>query len=230
MFYLYVLTIFTLTAAFIFAISRVHGYERFSLYFKVLGSLGFVAIAIVCYTLNDSNPVYFGLMLLALLLGFSGDVFLGLKNLIPSKKIVVLSIGIVLFLLGHIVFTINYSIMAKIAWWVFVLNILGAVGIMTMTKVLKFKLSFTYKVLGYLYSYTISIMLVSAINYFMVFNVNVAAIYVLIGSILFYISDCLLSASYFKTDLRSTKWLNLIVHITYYFAQILLALSVYFVQ
>lgn len=221
-------TLTTILAS-VFITLRYKGKEKESFIFKATASLGFVLIAIFSYSINKSNSLYFQWLLIALILGFLGDIFLGLKNLIKGKKIYCQSIGIILFLLGHIAYTVNYILQGGVTWWVFVINLFVAIILMSLTRKLEYKLSFSYKILGYIYSYTISLMVTSAISYFITFKTQTTAIMVLCGSISFYFSDWLLSASYFKSKVMNKKVLNLIVHISYYFAQILLALSVCFV-
>lgn len=222
-------TIFSVIAATLFIWSRYTGKEKLSIYLKVIASSGFLLIAVLSYIANDVNNYYFHLIIFALILGFFGDVMLGLKNLIAGKKYYLISIGVTFFLLGHITYSINFMYQSGVYWWVFVINIAVAAVIMNMTRVLNFSLSRTYKILGYIYSYTISLMLMSAISFFLSFSPSIVATMILVGSVSFYISDCLLSASYFKQDIPCCKNLNVIVHSTYYLAQILLALSVYFV-
>jgi len=221
--------IFTGISFIIFTVLRFKGLEKPSFIFKFLGSGGFVLIAILSFIHNGNNARYFCWLILALSFGFAGDIALGLKNIIPKQKKYLVAAGIIFFLVGHFMYSSNYITQGGVPWWIFVLNIGIAVLMMQVVKALKYNLSFFYKVVGHCYCYTISLMLISAVSYFFTYSETVTALLVLIGSISFFISDSLLSASYFKPDADNLKVLNLIVHLTYYPAQILLALSVLFI-
>ena len=212
----------------VFACSRYKGRERASFALKVAASASFLLTAILSVIFGAPDAVFAAYMLVALSLGFLGDVALGSRTVIPQYKKYVMSLGIVIFLAGHVVFSICYLTFAAVEWWIYLVNIVPALLIMSMTYVLKYKLSTAYKVIGFFYSYTISLMLVGAIAFFQT-SARVGGTLILLGGIFFYISDCLLSISYFKLKVANYKILNLIVHITYYLAQILLALSLFFV-
>ncbi|MGI6702036.1 MAG: lysoplasmalogenase [Christensenellales bacterium] len=220
----------TITAVFsiAFALLRFKGQEKASFVFKFLSSAGFIAIAVTGYLFNSSNGRYFFWLIMALGFGFLGDIALGLKNIIDNYKKYLIASGIIFFLLGHIMYSVNYITQGGVPWWLFVINIGVAALMMQGTRRLNYKLSFFYIVLGHIYCYTITMMLISAISYYFSFQ-TLAATLVLIGGISFFVSDSLLSMSYFKPDAPNTRVLNLIVHFTYYPAQILLALSVFFI-
>jgi hypothetical protein len=211
-----------------FAYSRFKGKEKLSFILKVSASAGFVITAIIAASLGSGSKTFLTLMFIAISLGFLGDVALGLRTLIPKYKIYFVTVGIVIFLAGHVIFSICYINYAGVEWWLYLVNIIPALLIMSMTYVLKYKLTFAYKILGLIYSYTITLMLLGAIALFET-GAGIAGTLILAGGISFYISDCLLSASYFKLKVGNYKILNLIVHITYYLAQILLAFSLFFV-
>lgn len=218
----------TFIIAQIFAWLRYIGKEQISFIFKTLASLGFLTIAIIGQKYSNTSS-YFNIVMIALSLGFLGDVFLGLKNIVPGKKNFLVSIGIMVFLLGHFAYSINFLYHTGIPWWIFGINLGFAILLMFGTKILKYKLSFAYTVVSCLYAFTISLMMTSAI-YFASFRLdNIGGILVLVGSILFFLSDTLLSASYFKSDIRYKKKVNYIVHQTYYPAQILMAMSIAFI-
>ncbi len=219
----------TAVTSLIFTWLRYKDKENISFVFKFLSSSGFLLIAIFAYQANGNNPEYFKWLMIALVLGFFGDIFLGLKNILSHIKKYMVGMGIILFLLGHIAYSINYNLQGGAPWWVFLITIAFAALMMQGTKLLKYKLSTFNTVLGYLYSYTISIMLLSAVSYYITYHDTVAAVLVLIGSISFFVSDSILSATYFRQNIKKENILCVIVHITYYLAQILLALSVYFV-
>lgn len=212
----------------IFAMLRYKGREHLSFIFKVLSSIGFLSIAVLGHQFSKT-PSYFSIMMIALVLGLWGDVFLGLKNIVPGKKKTMVSIGIMAFLLGHLAYSINFLYHSGTPWWIFVMNLGIAVAIMGITRLLKYKLSLAYQVLGYFYSFIISLMMTSAI-YFAIKNLdNIGGVLVLIGAISFFVSDSLLSASYFKSEMNNKTRVNYIVHQTYFPAQILLALSIAFI-
>lgn len=222
---IYVAVGLSIVFASFFAMLRFKEKEELSYIFKVLASAGFMVIAVLSFINSGNNKSYFIFVFCALSLGFLGDSALGLKNIIVAKKKYLVTFGIILFLLGHIVYSANFIYEAGINWWIFVVNLFIAIAMMELTKKLSYKLSFTFTLLGYMYSYTISLMLTSAVYYAISLGNSTLSVVILIGSISFYISDCLLSASYFKSNMRYIRQANLIVHITYYLAQILLALS-----
>lgn len=220
--------ILTVISATIFMFFRYKGFEKQSFIFKLIASCGFVLIAILGFIKNQSNPLYSSLLIAALSLGLLGDVALGLKNILPNHKKYLVGSGIIFFLLGHLTYSVNYITQGGVPWWLFFVNIGIACLIMQIIRILKYKLSSLLTLVGYFYSYTITLMLISAVSYFFIFD-GLAATLILIGGISFFVSDALISASYFKPDIDNSKVLNLIVHTTYYSAQILLALSALYV-
>lgn len=219
----------TAVSAIIFMRLRYFGKEESSFLFKLFASIGFVLIGLIGAFLNKSNLEYSVWIIMALSLGLLGDICLGLKNILFKYKLYLVSVGIVLFLFGHIAYSIVFIGQVGANYVVFVVNILVATILMTIAKILKLKLSFAYRILGFLYCYTITLMLTSAAGYFLFNAATLTGWLVLIGSANFYASDLMLSVSYFKPDIKKKNKLNLFVHITYYIAQILLALSIFFV-
>lgn len=162
-------------------------------------------------------PKYFKLVLTALILGLVGDVCLGLPGLTAFR------VGLVAFLAGHILYILAFAILARRADWINPVNILiiaisGLVYWWLLPNLGKMLVPVTF------YIVVISVMVAAAWAAFRNPGVRrTGAWFILIGAVLFYVSDIFVAHQRFVTDQFYNRLIGLPL---YYTAQFLLAFSV----
>ena len=190
------------------------GASWLSLGFKTPLSILFVVTALLQPRVMSK---YFKFVLTGLILGLVGDVSLGLPGLTAFR------VGLVAFLAGHIFYILAFVILARRADWINPVNILIIV------------------ISGLLYWWFLPYlgeMLVPVTFYIVVISVMVAAAwavfrnpgvprtgawFILVGAVLFYLSDIFVAHDRFVTDQFYNRLIGLPL---YYTAQFLLAFSV----
>lgn len=192
--------------------------KLFSLIFKGTTSLIFLITGLY-YFINFTSDNTFGtLIIIGLIFGLIGDLFLVYIN---DKKCFVL--GLSSFFIGHIFYVIAFLLKTEIVYYDFF--IIGFILIFALSFFKFYKLEFKQlKVPVYAYTFIISIMQTKALS--IVFSFELAIMFpILIGSILFVMSDMILAYTTFK---KYTHFLSALNLITYYFGQLLIAYSLFF--
>lgn len=189
---------------------------------KGLASCVFVALGVLTKMVSP-NPQFAKLIVIGLILGLVGDVFLNLRFVFEKIGSKIFLIGIASFLAGHIVYLCALIPMAA---HLTVCLIVGAiVSIITLilifTHIEKVKLPF--KIFGVFYIGAVEIMTVVSLgNLFAYPDSNQALCYAL-GAVFFTISDIVLIFNTFTTKTKfSLRVTNLSL---YYIGQLLIALS-----
>lgn len=192
---------------------------------KFMASFGFISIAVTGNYLNNSADIkYFSLVLFALMFGFCGDVFLGIKEIAPSFKKKLILLGTAFFLIGHIFCVIAFSAVYKIDYKVLIFFIAGI--ILALAAILLLKLKVNPAFAGVLTAYYGLLVMKVGITVLMVYSQPVAPnILLLISSCLFIISDTCIGLLYFAHVKSKNAFVTAELS-TYYIAQILLAMSV----
>ncbi len=196
----------------------------FAFYAKAFASFGFVVLALfgVFYNIND----LFKYILIGLLFGMIGDLVLALRPLRPKEedKTIILG-GILSFSLGHIFYLIFLLHLTRLSGLSIILSILMTTIVIIASYLMKFKMGIT-RIPSYIYSALIFLMIGQSISYYIELPSNPGVLMLMIGAILFGISDLILAPIYYK-DMNSKimVFLNLT---TYYSAQILIAYSLFF--
>lgn len=190
---------------------------------KSAASAMFVVVGILCAGLPEARPVgYAPLMLLGLCLGMAGDVALACQEIFPKKKDQWFLAGILLFAAGHVAYIVLFLYDAP-PDWIQPLVTVCAVGL-GLWLFRRWGLQFgKMAVPGYAYLAVISLMFGSAAGFFTQ-TPGLRGNMVLIAAVLFYISDAILAHMKFSPrQLHPLPAWNLV---TYYLAQLLLALSI----
>lgn len=194
---------------------------------KFMASFGFIGVAIMGnYINNGANLAYFSLTCFALMFGFCGDIFLGIKEIAPifKKKLVIL--GTAFFLIGHIVYLIAFfGIGASTITTAFLP--LGVGVALIMIAVLKINADKKFKAILTIY-YALLVFKIAACASLVITKPCTASILLLVASVLFIISDTCLGIIYF-TPVKKKNSLVMIELSTYYPAQLMFALSVAFI-
>ncbi|MGB4984348.1 MAG: lysoplasmalogenase family protein, partial [Erysipelotrichaceae bacterium] len=147
----------------------------------------FVIMGIINY--NELVNVYY---FVAIILCFFGDFFLGFENKNKEKKF--LPFGLVSFLLAHVMFVYACKDVVVYQTVYLLYPILSTVfAVVFFKKVFDSKKSYIYGVV--IYNFVVNCFLLCSILTYGKFNNNL-----LIGGVLFWLSDMLLSFVYFKKN------------------------------
>lgn len=153
---------------------------------------------------------------------FVGDVILGLFNMRKNKKFFVS--GTLFFLFGHIAFILATCMAVEPDVKELIIPILAELMLYVLLKKKNITMKKLIPVL-YIYALFVSGFMARAISIFLFMGTR-GALLLMIGSILFFISDTLIFFLYFVRDHRwSTHGWNLA---TYYVGMALIGLSIFF--
>lgn len=223
----YVLAALSVICAVLCIAFRLKNNPFMGMAFKFLAAFSFLATAITAYFARRGDVDYFLFLLLGLICGMFGDIFLGIKEIAPDYKKQLVLCGIVFFLFGHLFYLVaflgvggfSYIPVGVAAGFA----ILAAVAIF----VLKIQAPSPIKIMLVVYYFFITYMSASA-GYFAFSTGNAGAVLAFIGAVLFVISDSVLAQIYF-TDTRFKKQFGIAETSTYFTAQSLIALSLLFI-
>jgi uncharacterized membrane protein YhhN len=198
--------------------------------YKALASVGFVVVGILSLIpRNCPDLIYSGGILLALILGLMGDMLLSLHPFLNKKEADKFNLaGMLCFLLGHVMYYIVFVRETGFNPWTipFILILPIACFALIKMKIIEAQQkapAFTLPIL--IYSLIISCMLVQGVYLYITGAIAPAAL-ILIGSLLFVISDSTLIFHNFSRFSR--KWMMPLCLMFYYSAQILFALSIFY--
>ncbi|MDE6583108.1 MAG: lysoplasmalogenase, partial [Clostridia bacterium] len=221
---------FSLVFCVLFCWFRAKEANVYSLLLKIISSVCFILSGIfaVISTKDLSISLY---IVVGLVFGLVGDILLDLKIMYPQDDQQYFNAGTVAFMFGHIFYflaTINFNYLnaQQIFPWNLLISISVAVlitlAIMLLSKPLKINFGKSL-IISAIYCFVLSLMLCYSIS---------VAIYLPIfwifagGMFMFFVSDLVLSMQYFGG--KTSKVLIYVNHITYYIAQIMLAISILF--
>ena len=207
---------------------------------KALASVGFVALGLFLMATkagqNDFSRYSSILIICGLVCGLVGDILLDLKVVYPFHEDKYLTFGMISFLVGHLFFIgsmglIFADIMAKSL-------IIPTIVILVVSAVLAIGIWFVtsrYMHLDYGKHALLSTVYAGILLFTTIFSAYLAVatmsptLFVMaVGFVLFLASDLVLSLQYFGGK-QSVKSLIIINHTLYYLAQILIAVSIYFI-
>lgn len=216
-----------------------------SLTYKMIAATMFVLIGVLGMLITDNTSAYAKTMLIGLVLGWIGDLFMHIPHKENQPNMPLVYTGAAAFLVGHIFYvtafvkstaalTENYKFLSLpeiIAFFV----IFIAFALM-LEPVFKFKYENPFmKITLHLYSVFLVIMLVKScafgITYFASGAENglIAMIILLVGGVLFFISDLTLGIRLLGGG-KGNKTIKTLSLYTYFYAQLLLATSILFIH
>ncbi len=199
-----------------------------SMFFTILGLFSLYALLSKNNQIIADNRLIGGfLILLGLILCMIGDIILGLPRLSELKRdtMPVIIGGASWFFIGHVVYCSTLAV-------IFGINLYALIPLIPMCLIYTFanrkigKLNYHGLTVGVLFyslveSLTFAICIIALINSF-----TILALLLSIGFLLFYFSDMVLMHNYFGEKKR--KLVSVLCHASYYPAQILIAISIFF--
>lgn len=218
--------------SFIFCYERRLGYSVKNLIFKSVSSLCYLLTAVFALIGNSNAFAYGSLIIMGGALGLVGDILLDLKGIYKAQENTYLKGGFIFFLVGHIFYTgaVVYSVRMK--WYL----VLGAVvisaglgiGTVLMANVMKVHYGAYRKIVAVYCSFLALTMVTSIIAAF-VTDFQKGYVLMAVGSVLFLLSDAVLSNTFFGRgkDKQHHLFIN---HFLYYAGQYLISASVLFVN
>ena len=216
----YIIYIISLLYLLYLSIKKNNSLQRFVV--KLFNCSLFIVIFIVNYYSNKISYSLFIPMLIAFILSFLGDIALGFVHV--KKNIVAQGIGFLLFSIAQIVFI--YSFISNFGFNLYLLFI-PVIGVMLglfFIYHLKVKHIIVYP-MTFIYLTLVTMMLASTLS-ICINSFNLFSIILLLGGVLFAISDYTLMFKYF--DKKHKQQFTFISVLTYGLAQLLLATSILF--
>ncbi len=201
-----------------------------TLFLKCLSTFLMLFLAVIKAYTYKSEPLYFLMTAGALSLCLLGDFFLGYCHVIGKENRLYNPLrfsGMLVFLLAHVVFIVNYLLHTENFIWYLVIVPFAITAIFfVLSPHLGFKWSHkAFIVISALYLITISFMLITGIFYAVQLvssGATARGAMIIAASILFFISDSILAFMYFAG--KKSKAISIANLTTYFASLILLAL------
>ena len=193
---------------------------------KGLTTICCILIALIAYFMT-SLPKFALLVILGLIFGFLGDELLALRFVYTKKFSAFFLSGALAFLIGHIFYLIALYGLAPRAWMLSVPLTLAALAAEFInSKKHSLDMGKLFLPLGF-YAAVVCFMGCSAVGV-CVFHFNLGTLLFAVAGLCFIASDSILSVQCFSDRPTNTK--NRVLHIFYWAAQLLIALSPIFIK
>ena len=218
----------------IYLYEKIKEYSLKMVFIKAIVSLLFVAVGLYNSLKGfDGGDTYKIFIVLGLAFGLAGDIFLDLKYVYPDHDDVYTYLGFITFALGHVSFISGMigAMPFKINLLYYFIPVILACGIATLILILEKPMKLVFgemKVIVFIYS----VFLFSMPLYALFFSIysgfnNPFLIMMMIGGVLFAISDLILSQTYFGS--YHEKPIDFVLnYLFYYSAQFVIAMSLFF--
>lgn len=195
-----------------------YGAPPVKLLLKTLASLAFVCLGLLGAA--RAGGAYAWLTWIGLILGAAGDVLLQFMDCRPKDREPFFRAGLGAFLIGHVFYIVAFALLGRVTGWAVLLAAVLFAALFLLQFPARMDLK-GQKVPVYAYAAVISVMTAFAV---LSFGAGARGALVGLGGILFLASDAILALIFFSPlrEKALPTW-NLI---TYYAAQILLALSI----
>lgn len=224
----------------LFIVVEVSHKPVLALFLKGFASFGFISVLIAVMVSKlfmgttlvrdlfiSALPMAF-LFLAGLVCGLLGDVYLELRALRPkTEEPAIILGGVIPFALGHIFYYIALLLIGKLSVWAILFS-LAVTGLLVLSaKWMKMDWEKS-KVPCTIYSFLIFLMIGQAFANAIASGFTAMTAVMFSGAVLFGISDLILSQIYFKGQNENKLFIILNLS-TYYLAQLLIAVSLYFI-
>lgn len=195
-----------------------YGAPPVKLLLKTLASLAFVCLGLLGAA--RAGGAYAWLTWIGLILGAAGDVLLQFMDCRPKDREPFFRAGLGAFLIGHVFYIVAFALLGRVTGWAVLLAAVLFAAMFLLQFPARMDLK-GQKVPVYAYAAVISVMTAFAV---LSFGAGARGALVGLGGILFLVSDAILALIFFSPIReKSLPTWNLI---TYYAAQILLAISI----
>lgn len=195
-----------------------YGAPPVKLLLKTLASLAFVCLGLLGAA--RAGGAYAWLTWIGLILGAAGDVLLQFMDCRPKDREPFFRAGLGAFLIGHVFYIVAFALLGRVTGWAVLLAAVLFAALFLLQFPARMDLK-GQKIPVYAYAAVISVMTAFAV---LSFGAGARGALVGLGGILFLVSDAILALIFFSPlREKSLPTWNLI---TYYAAQILLALSI----
>ena len=208
-----------------FIASRLMNAGVVAIFTKTMASLGMVIGAILA--LSNGYAFYYLYIIIGLICGMLGDIFLELKKNYKDEDLTYFNSGTTAFALGHIMYLVGMIRMVEGAvslWLESIISLVIAVAfasllILVLSKPLKLNFG---KCKWQSFGYCILLTFVTVFSIFIYVKVRISILLPL-GFISFLLSDLILSMQYFGGEGKIDQPILVIAnHVLYYGAQVLL--------
>ena len=217
----------------LFLIDKIHKYSVRETIIKSCASLTFISLAVYHNYLKGFSA-FGSLVIVALVLGLLGDIWLDLKYVFPQEDKAFSYAGFICFGVGHIAFMtgmiMDFYKGANPLYVIlpFVFGLLMAGATILLEKPLKLKYG-GMKLMCFIYAITLFSMFGVAFSLYIASGFKAVTLLLMsVGGALFAISDLILSGTYFGVGKERPIDIS-INGILYYIAQFSIAFSIYFI-
>ena len=213
---------------------KLKAYTLKSVFWKTFVSVLFLAVALCAWYGSGCMHIMGVLIILGLIFGLLGDIWLDLKYVYPEHDDIFTYAGFASFSVGHILLIagmlLRYRPEGKPLYIILpiLLTILVSAGNIMMEKVMKLDFGKMRKIVfGYGAILFSTVLISGSLALYHGWQVTTLNI-IFIGSILFALSDLVLSGTYFGGKERPVD--IILNYLTYYPAQFLIAFSLLFLK
>jgi len=205
---------------------KVEHEEKYLLADILKGSASLIFVLIGYQAFLVTNNAFNRLFLYGLIFGMIGDILLNLRYVFPKHGQKIFLVGILAFLIGHILYLLALIPQARHVWIWYCIAIGALAAICLLIYIFRtMEVKPAFKIFGVFYLGAVFIMTAIAVG-IAIFVPNRRSILYAIGAILFTASDVVLI---FNTFSGVTKFSMRIANLSlYYFGQILIACSMFF--
>ena len=215
-----------------YVIEKIKAYSLKAVAIKAVASLLFVALAAYSSFVKHGHIIN-PFIILGLILGLTGDIWLDLKYVYPKDDKIYTYCGFIVFGLGHILFIsgmhLEYLGDNSVLYILIpiIVAVVGAIANYFLAIPLKLKFG-DYKLIVFLYSVMLFSFPLSSLSLLILNGWNNTTLVMLfVGGLLFMVSDLVLSGTYFGEN--HEKPIDFILnYLTYYSAQFVIAFSLFF--
>lgn len=213
----------------LFIVTYLKGHPLKSFMTKALASFSFLQLFMMIMSEKEFIFRDFHYYILGgLIFGLLGDLYLALREIKMEAHYELVQGGMILFGVGHIFYLFALTEIEYLSIWV-VLGSLAAAGVVyLMSKMLKYHMPTYLWFYHIIYSVLIFMMFGQSFYVAILHGFDIKSLIFFLGALFFVISDLLLANIYFLGMKKNILYIS--NYMTYYLAQILIALSVlYFV-
>ncbi len=228
----YIIAGFCMAFAFLKAYFAAKGQHYKEIASKSVASALFIVVGILACAHGGGGKPYGWLMLGGGVLGMMGDLFLSFDDIADGKqsKDFVSYMGVIAFFLGHVSYICAFALLDAHTPWIISFAALMPIAYILVGK--KFTRIFDNKTRGIfmtVYFLALGANIALAVSHAVAVGGGVMSALIISGSVLFALSDSLLGISSFsKGDFLPRSVSGFAVILTYYPAQLLLMLSIFF--